>query len=147
MYPGSMCVPIINIPHQSGTFVTIDEIALTHCCSVIKSCPTLCNPIGCSTPSSSVFHCLPDLAQIHVHQVGDAIQSSCPLPPSSLPPIFPSIRVFSNKSTLCIGWPKHWSFSFSNSPSNEYSGLISFRTDWFSLQSKGLPRVFSFTTV
>ena len=65
-----------------------------------------------------------------------------------LPSVFPSIRVFSNESALCIRWPKYWSFSFSISPSNEYSGLISFRIDWFvSWQSKGLSRVFSNTTV
>ena len=65
-----------------------------------------------------------------------------------LPSIFPSIRVFSNESVLHIKWPKYWSFSFSISPSNEYSGLISFRMDWLDLQlqSKGLPRVFSNTT-
>ena len=61
--------------------------------------------------------------------------------------IFPSIRVFSNESVLCIKWPKYRSFSFSISPSNEYSGLISFRFGWISLQSKGLSRVFSNTTV
>ena len=67
------------------------------------------------------------------------------LPPS----IFPSIRVFSSESVLCIRWPKYWSFNFSISPSNEYSGLISFRIDWLDLlaQSKGLSRVFSNTTV
>ena len=64
-----------------------------------------------------------------------------------LPLIFPSIRVFSNESAPHIRWPKYWSFSFSISPSNEYSGLISFMTDWISLQSKGLSRVFSNTTV
>ena len=65
-----------------------------------------------------------------------------------LPSIFPSIRVFSNESVLRIRWPKYQSFSFSISPSNEYSGLISFRMDWLdSLQSKGLSRVFSNTTV
>ena len=65
-----------------------------------------------------------------------------------LPSIFPSIRVFSNESVLCIRWPKYWSFSFSFSPSNEYSGLISLGwTDWISLQPKGLSRVFSNTTV
>ena len=65
-----------------------------------------------------------------------------------LPPIPPSIKVFSNESTLHMRWPKYWSFSFSISPSNEYSGLISFRMDWLiSLQSKGLSRVFSNTTV
>ena len=69
--------------------------------------------------------------------------------PLLLPPsIFPSIRVFSNESVLHIRWPNYWSFSFSISPSNEYSGLISFRTDWLELlQSKGLSRVFSNTTV
>ena len=67
----------------------------------------------------------------------------------SLPPsIFPSIRVFPNESVLHIGWPKYWSFSFSISPSNEYSGLIFFRIDWMiSLLSKGLSRVFSNTIV
>ena len=69
----------------------------------------------------------------------------CPL---LLPSVFPSIRVFSNESAFCIKWPQYWSFSFSSSPSNEYSGLISFRTDsLISLQSKGLSRVFSNTTV
>ena len=64
------------------------------------------------------------------------------------PPIFPSIRVFSNESALYIKWPKYWSFSFNISPSNEHLGLISFRMDWLiSLQSKGLSRVFSNTTV
>jgi len=69
--------------------------------------------------------------------------------PLLLPPsIFPSIRVFLNESALLIRWPKYWSFSFSITPSNEYSGLISFRMDWLiSLQSKGLSRVFSNTTV
>ena len=65
------------------------------------------------------------------------------LPPS----IFPSSRLFSNELVLLIRWPKYWSFSFNISPSNEYSGLISFRIDWISLQSKGLSRVFSNTTV
>ena len=65
------------------------------------------------------------------------------------PSIFLSIRVFSNESVLCIRWPKHWSFSFSISPSNEYFGLISFRIDWFDSpwEIKGLSRVFSNTTV
>ena len=69
--------------------------------------------------------------------------------PLLLPPsIFPSIRVFSKESVLCIRWPKFWSFSFAISPSSEYSGLISFRMDWFDLiMSKGLSRVFSNTTV
>ena len=73
-----------------------------------------------------------ELVQTHVHRVGDAIQPSHPLlspsPPAS---ILPSMRVFSNESVLHIRWPKYWSFSFSINPSNEYSGLISFRIAWF----------------
>ena len=90
--------------------------------------------MNCSTPGFPVHHQLPELAQTHVHWVGDTIQTSHPL--SSLfllPSIFPSIRVFSNKSVLCIRWPKYWSFSLSISPFNEYSGLIFFRMDWFDL--------------
>ena len=106
-------------------------------------------PLHCSTPGLPVHHHLPELAQTHVHRVGDAIQPSHPL--SSLlllPSLFPSIRVFSSEPVLCIRWPKHWSFSFSISPSNEYSGLVSFRrTGLISLQSKELSRVFSNTTV
>ena len=84
--------------------------------------------------SLSVRHKLPEFTQTHVRQVSDTIQPSHPLSsPSPLPSIFPSIRVFSNESVLCIRWPKYWSFSFSGSPSNEYSGLISFRMDWFDL--------------
>ena len=98
----------------------------------------------CSMPGFPVQHQLLELAQTHVHQVGDAIHLSHPLsspsPPAS---IFPSIRVFSNESVLHIRWPKYWSFSFSISPFNEYSGLISFRMDrWISLQSKGLSESF-----
>ena len=82
-------------------------------------------------PGFPVFHHLLQLAQTHVHWVGDATILSHPL--LLLPSIFPSIRVFSNESALHIRWPTYWSFSFSSSPSNEYSGLISFRIDWFDL--------------
>ena len=102
--------------------------------SVAQSFPTLCNPGDYSIPGLPVHHQLPEFTQTHVHWVGDAIQPSHPL--SSLlllPLIFPDIRVFSNESVLRIRWPKYWSFSFSISPSNEYSGLISFRTDWLDL--------------
>ena len=102
--------------------------------SVAQLCPTLCNPMDCSMPGIPVHHQLPELAQTHVHRVGDAIQPSHPLlSPLLLPSIFSSIRVFSNESVLHIRWPKYWSFSFSISPSNEYSGLISFRMDWLDL--------------
>ena len=87
-----------------------------------------------STPGLPVYHQLPESTQTHVHWVDDAIQ---PLilcrPILLLPSIFPSIRVFSNKSVLCIRQPKYWSFSLSISPSIEYPGLISFRIDWLDL--------------
>ena len=96
-------------------------------------CLTLCDPTDCSTPGLPVHHQLPELAQTHVHGVGDAIQPSHPhsllLPPS----IFPSIRVFSNESALHIRWSKYWSFSISLC--KEYSGLISIRIDWFDLMA------------
>ena len=102
--------------------------------SVAQSCPTLCDPMNCSTPGLPVHHQLPEFTQTHVHQVSDAIQPSHPLlSPLLLPPIPPSIRVFSNESTLCMRWPKYWSFSFSIIPSKEYPGLISFRMDWLDL--------------
>ena len=79
-----------------------------------------------------VLHHLSEFAQTRVHWVNDVISPCHPLSPHSLlPSIFPSIRVFSNESALGISWPKYWSFSLS--PSNEYSGLISFRIDWFDL--------------
>ena len=88
----------------------------------------LCHPMDCSVSGSSVLHYLLKFAQIHVQ---DAIQPSCPL--SSLsPPAFPSIKVFSSEPSLHIRWPKYCSFSFSISPSNECSGLISLGlTDFF----------------
>ena len=106
-----------------------------------------------SNPGFPVHHQLPELAQTHVYRIGDAIQISHPLCCSLLPTsIFPSIRIFSKQSVLHIRCRvlefQYWSFSFSISPSNEYSGLIFFRIDRFiSLQSKGLSRVFSNTTV
>ena len=97
--------------------------------SVSQLCLTLCDPVDCST----VHHQLLELAQTHVHLVSDAIQPSHPLSSPLLPSVFPSIRVFSNESVLHIRWPKYWSFRFSFSPFNEYSGLISFRMDWLDL--------------
>ena len=95
------------------------------------SCPTLCDPMNCCMPDLPLLHYLPEFAQIHVYWVCDTIQPSHPLSPLLLLlSIFSSIMVFSNKSALCIRWSKYWSFSFSISPSNEYSGLISLRIDW-----------------
>ena len=159
--------------------------------SVAQSCPTLCDPMNCSTPGLPVHHNLPEFTQTHVHRVRDGIQqllclvtisvqlilvqslsrvrlfetpwiaagqaslsitisrsslrlmSIKSVMPSShlilchplllLPPVSPSIRIFSNESTLCMRWPKFWSFSFSIIPSKEIPGLISFRMDWFDL--------------
>ena len=90
--------------------------------------------MDCSMPGFPVHHQLLELAQIHVHWIGDAIQPPHPLSIPSPPAlIFPSIRVFSSESVLLIRWPKYWSLSFSISSSNEYSLLISFRIDWFDL--------------
>ena len=94
--------------------------------SVTQSRPTLCDPMNRSMPDLPVHHQLPEFTQTHVHRVGGAILCRPLLLPSS---IFPSIRVFSNESVLFIRWPKYWSFSFSTSPSTDYSGLISFRID------------------
>ena len=127
---------------------------------VAQSCLTLCDPMNCSMPGFPVHHQLLEFTQTHVPRVIDAIQPSHPLHLLLLlPSIFPSIRVFSNESVLGIRWPKYWTFSFSISPSNEYSGLISFRikdllevqgtsgVSLISLKSKGLSGVFSNTTV
>ena len=117
--------------------------------SVTQSCLTLCDPMNCSTPGLPIRHQLQEFTQTQIHWISDAIQHlilCCPL--LLLPSIFPSIRVFSNESALCIRWLKYWSFSLNISPSGEHPELISFRMDWLiSLQSKGLSRVFSNTTV
>ena len=95
----------------------------------------LCDPMGYGMPGFPVCHQLPELAQIHVPQVSDAIQSSHPLLPPS--PAFNLSQhqgfFFPSKSVLCIRWPQYWSFNFRISLSNEYSGLISFKIDWFGI--------------
>ena len=117
--------------------------------SVAQSCLTLCDPMNRSTPDLPVHHQLPEFTQTHIHRVSDAIQPSHPLSSPSPPAPNPSQhQSLPNESTLRIRWPKYWSFSFGISPSKEHPGLISFRrTGWTSLQSKGLSRVFSNTTV
>ena len=102
--------------------------------SVAKSCLTLWDPKDYSMPGFSVLHHLPEFAQTHVCQSmmpSNALIICGPL--LLLPPIFPSIGIFSSESALCIRWPKYWGFNFSISPSNEYLGLISFKIDWFDL--------------
>ena len=102
--------------------------------SVAQLCPTLCNAMNCSMPghlSITNSQSLPKLMFIELVIPSNHLILCRPL--LLLPSIFPSMRVFSNESALCIRWPKYWSFSFSISPSNEYSGLIFFRIDWFDL--------------
>ena len=101
--------------------------------SVTQSCPILCDPKDRSTPGLPAHHQHPESTQTHAHSVGDATQPSHPLSPSS-----PSVFSLSKHQGLfqqvdCISWPKYWSFSFSISPSNEYSGLIFFTIDWLDL--------------
>ena len=98
--------------------------------SVALLCLTLCDPMNRNTPVFPVHHQHPESTQTHVHQVSNAIQPSHPLSSPSPPaPNPPSIRVFSNESTLCMMWTKYWSFSFSIGPSNEQPGLINFRME------------------
>ena len=104
-----------------------------------------------STPGLPVHHQLPDLAQTHVHRVSDAIQPSHPLSSPS-PPAFnlSQHQGLFHESVLCTRWPEYWSFSFSISPSNEYSGLISFRIDWFdhlAVQGIGYPLQYSWASL
>ena len=102
--------------------------------SVTQSCPTLCDPMNCSTPGLPVHHQLPEFTQTPAHRVGDAIGHFVLCRPLLLLPLIPpSIRVFSNELTLCMKWPKYWSFSFSISLSKEHPRLISFRMDWLDL--------------
>ena len=102
--------------------------------SVAQSCLTLCDPMNRSIPGLPVHHQLPEcikLMSLEFVMPSSHLILCCPL--LFLPPIPPSIRVFSSESTLHMQWPKNWSFSFSLSPSNEHPGLISFRMDWLDL--------------
>ena len=103
-------------------------------CSVAQSCLTLSDPNDCSTPCFSVLHHLHSLLKLmSIELVMPSNHLILCHPLLLLSSVFPRIRVFSNELTLHIWWPKYWSFSFSISSSNKYSGLISFRTDWFDL--------------
>ena len=123
---------IVSICLASGKNVIF--IVITFCCSVAQLCPTLCNPMDYSMPGFPVLHHLTELAQTPVIEL---VMPSNHLvlcrPLLLLPLVFSSIRVFSNELALRIRWSKYWSFSFSMSPSNEYSGLISFRMNWLDL--------------
>ena len=102
------------------------------CCSLAQLCSTLYDPMDCNASGFPVHHHLLELTQTHVHRVGDAIQPSHPLWPTSPPALSLSQHQgLSNEPALHIRWPKYWIFSFSISSSNEYSGFIFFRIDWF----------------
>ena len=128
---------MLKLPHNCTQFS-----------SVAQSYPTLCDPMNAGHQaflSISNFRSPPNPMSI-VLVMPSNLLILCHLL-LLLPSIVPSTRVFSNESALCIRWPKHWSFSFNISPSNEHPGLIAFRwTGWMSLQSKGLSRLFSNTT-
>ena len=116
-------------------------------CSVTQLRPTLCDPMDRSMPGLPVHHQLPEFTQTRVHVMPSNHLILCQ-PLLLQPSIFPSVRVFSNESVLHITWPKYWSFSFSISPSIEYSLNTSLGwTGWISLMFKGLSKVFSKTTV
>ena len=101
--------------------------------SVTQSCPNLCDPMDCSMPGFPIYHQLLELAQTHVHQVGDAIQPSHSLSTPSLAFNLSQHQGLYQQVSSLHQWPKDCSFSFSISPSNEYSELISFRMDWLDL--------------
>jgi len=135
-----ICHPRYNLPenvcvHLRRMCIQLLSDGMSSCCCLVaKSCLTLCDPMDCSMPGFPVLHYLPELAQTHVQQVGNAIQPSHPLSPLLLlPSILTSIMAFSSESALHIRWPKYYSFRFCISSTNEYSGLISFVTDWFDL--------------
>ena len=118
-------------PQMPGSHSRFSSVQFS---SVAQSCPTLCDPMDCSTPGLPVHRQLLEFTQTHVHRVSDASQPSHPLSSPS-PPAFnlSQHQGLFNESVLHIRWPKYWSVSFSISPSNEHSGLISFKMDWLDL--------------
>ena len=109
-------------------------LAAAAAAKLLQSCPTLCNPMDCSTQTSLLFTISWSLLKLMcIESVMPSNHFILCHPILLLPSIFSSTRVFSNESALCMRWPKYWNFSFNNSPSNEHSGLISFRMDWLDL--------------
>ena len=103
------------------------------CCSVTQSSPTLCDPMDCSTPGFSVLHYFLEFAETHVRWISDDIQPSHPLSPASPALNRPQNRGLFQWIGCCIRWQRYCRFSFNISPSDEYSGLLSFRVDWLNL--------------
>ena len=129
--------PRVNV-HSVDVACTVGMCVCAQFSSITQSCPTLCDPIHRSTPGLPVHYQLPEFAQslLRLTSIESVMPSSHLIlcrPLLLLPSIFPNIRVFSKESVLHIRWPKYWNFSFSISSSNEYSGFISFRIDWFYL--------------
>ena len=124
---------MLNIAHYSVQFSSVQFT------SVSQSCPTLCDPMNRSTPGLPVDHQLLEFTQTQVHRFSDAFHHLILCRPLLLlPPIPPSIRVFSNELALRMRWPKYWSFSFRIIPSKEIPGLISFRMGWLDLLANAL---------
>ena len=118
------CISFVD-PNPSSPLI-VNKVGC--CCSVTKLCPALCDHMDCSMPGFSVLHYLPEFAQTHVRWIADALQLSHPVTPFSSAPNPSQHLGFFRESALPIRGPKYWSSSVS--PSNEYSGFISFRIDW-----------------
>jgi len=143
---GSLIIFYLHLPHENShsrlpSFYLSsydNTVSFVQFSSVAQSCPTLCDLMNRSSPGLPVYHQLLQSTQImSIESVTPSNHLILCRPLLLLHSIFPSIRVFSSESLLRIRWPKYWSFSFSISPSNEYSGLISFRIDWFDLAVQG----------
>ena len=125
---------LYNVVLVSAVQQSESAISSVQFISASQSCLILCDPRDCNMPGLPVHHQLPEFTQTHIHEsVMPSNHLILCLPLLLLPPTFPSSSVFSNESVLRIRWPKYWSFRFSISPSNEYSGLIAFRIDSFEL--------------
>ena len=125
-----LLLPIAMV-QAGGSINVVGRMVSQRCCSVTKSCLTLCDSMDCSTPGFPPSQMLLKLMSMESVMLSNHLILCHPL--LLLPSIFLSIRVFSNESVLHIRWPKYWTFSFSISPSNKYSVLISFRINWFDL--------------
>ena len=124
-----------SVSHKTNLILLYDPTVISQSVSsVAQSCPTLCDPMNHSTPGLPVHHHLLEFTLTHVHRVHrPSSHVILDRPLLLLPTIPPSMRVFSNESTLLMRWPKYWTFSFSIIPSKEIPGLISFRMDWLDL--------------
>ena len=130
---GKFCSTLWNPENCSTPSFSVLPYLSVQVSSVTQLCLTLCSPMDCSMPGLLIHHQLPELVQTHVHWLMPSNHFTLCCPLLLLNSIFPSNRIFSNESVFHIRWPKYWSFSLSISPSNAYSGLISFRIDWFDL--------------